>query len=130
MSDLFHENVPEDFIRQVWAVMCQATQHTFQVLTKRPERMRDIHRKLYFINAPNIWLGISVENQSTAEKRIPILLDTPATHRFLSCEPLLEELKIGYYLNFGNINWVFVVWFVLWIGSIVGMIIGLLRGWF
>jgi protein gp37 len=100
MSDLFHELIPFDFVTEVFDVMVQAKQHTFQVLTKRPERMREFMRGYWHGGDPsvcvspsrpakNIWLGTSVENQRWADARVPILLDTPAAVRFLSCEPLL-----------------------------------------
>lgn len=118
LSDLFHENVPDEFIDQVFAVMAQAEQHTFQILTKRPERMLpymlrpssrvpDIRQAGFglfgrrFMEGvarawplPNVWLGVSVENQRMADERIPLLLDTPAAVRFLSVEPLLEEVDL------------------------------------
>lgn len=110
MSDLFHEDVSFEFITQVWNIMYRATQHTFQVLTKRPERMLKFHQTLmvkrpelterdasFGDNTPlayNVWLGVSVENQATADERIPILLQTPAAVRFVSVEPLLEKIKL------------------------------------
>lgn len=104
MSDLFHEDVPVDFIADVFAVMRDAKQHTFQVLTKRPERMRS------FVNEwikdetpkempPNVWLGVSVEDQKAADERIPHLFMTPAAVRFLSCEPLLGPVSIMRYIG-------------------------------
>jgi protein gp37 len=101
MSDLFHEDVPDEFILDVWATMRIAKQHTFQILTKRPERMRDWVRK--WASTPtydNIWLGVSVENQAAADERIPLLLETPAAVRFLSCEPLLGPLDLNPWLTF------------------------------
>lgn len=106
MSDLFHEQMPDDFIDQVFQVMALARQHTFQVLTKRPKRMRGWMTKPSETKAiwsptswplPNVWLGVTVENQRWADERIPILLDTPAAVRFISCEPLLGpvDLKPG-----------------------------------
>lgn len=150
MSDLFHEDVPDEFIDQVFAVMalaggerqkCKAgtrcwheespgcchlgegrdeARHTFQVLTKRPERMREYlatpDRPVRILDAayrselgfdgldeiieplgwplPNVWLGVSVENQRMFDQRVPLLLDTPATVRFLSCEPLLGPIEL------------------------------------
>lgn len=131
-GDLFHENVPDAWIDKVFAVMALCPQHTFQVLTKRPERMRDYlshhdrswqiareflrmfaieriipghcitndrlplaenqpddHPLLKNWPLPNVWLGVSAENQKTADKRVPLLLDTPATIRWVSAEPLL-----------------------------------------
>lgn len=123
MSDLFHEKVNVDFIAKVFAVMWLATKHTFQILTKRPERMAKLLNDEEFqVKAgwyasqfcrefsverpnvqnlpgwpnPNIWLGVSVENQQAAEERIPYLLETPAAVRFLSCEPLLGEVDLTF----------------------------------
>lgn len=113
MTDLFHEDVPDEFIDQVFAVMAIATQHTFQILTKRPERaaawMADDARgavdgllALQHETAtvtewplPNVWLGTSVEDQQRADERIPHLLRTPAAVRFLSCEPLLGPIDFN-----------------------------------
>ena len=140
MSDLFHEDVPDSFIAAVFGVMASSPQHTFQVLTKRPERMRkwfarqvgpcewDETREIMcdpiedIIDAagralvgtqsgalerladdearfallrwplPNVWIGVSVEDQKRADERIPLLLETPAAVRFLSCEPLLRPV--------------------------------------
>jgi protein gp37 len=94
MSDLFHEEVPDEFIGEVFAVMLRAPQHTFQILTKRPERMAAWFRDFYANQMPslNVWLGVSVEDQAAANKRIPLLLQTPAHVRFLSCEPLLGPI--------------------------------------
>ena len=111
VSDLFHEDVPDEFIDRVFAVMALSRQHTFQVLTKRPERMRaylntpmrgaEIDRAdprriggIYSNPLPNVWLGTSVEDQAAADKRIPELLATPAAVRFLSCEPLLGAVEL------------------------------------
>ncbi len=126
MSDLFHEDVPDGFIETAFGVMSLAGRHTFQILTKRAERMRrwmaratlarcqaaatvagiDIWtpaRRLEradekVINGPwplpNVWLGVSVEDQAAADARIPHLLATPAAVRFLSCEPLLGPVDL------------------------------------
>ena len=126
MSDLFHEDVPDEFIDRVFAVMAMAHRHTFQVLTKRAERMRDYcsspatvgrivtdslelldgidasHHHAHFaaikdglrgIRLPNVWLGVSVEDQKRADERIPLLLDTPAAVRWVSAEPLLGPIN-------------------------------------
>lgn len=118
-GDLFHENVPDEWIDKVFAVMALAPQHTFQVLTKRPERMRRYlqHQRpeawvieaIYTIDGyaesdqsvaaagfplPNVWLGTSVEDQKRADERIHHLLSTPAAVRWLSCEPLLGALDL------------------------------------
>lgn len=107
MSDLFHKDVPDDFIRKVWEVMVACPQHTFQVLTKRPERMRDwvlLHGVEISGGKPaeNIWLGTSVEDQKAADERIPMLIQTPAAIRFLSCEPLLDEVNLRKWLPISN----------------------------
>lgn len=100
MSDLFHEDVPFDFIDKIFDVMANSEGHTFQILTKRPARMREWFNfnyknkswKLEEWPLPNVWLGISCENQETADERIPILLQVPSAVRFLSCEPLIDEI--------------------------------------
>lgn len=105
MSDLFHEDVPFEFVDRVYDVMCKAPQHTFQILTKRPERMVAFfneqeeggHPLRPFL--PNVWLGTSVENQAAADERIPHLLRTPAAIRFLSCEPLLGPVDLRPYVT-------------------------------
>lgn len=91
MSDLFHKDVPLDFIQQVFTVMNECPQHTFQVLTKRADIMAAYAPLLNWTD--NIWLGVSVENQEQADKRIPHLLATSAKTKFLSCEPLLENIS-------------------------------------
>jgi protein gp37 len=88
MSDLFQTPVPEDFIRNVWSVMEKAHWHTFQILTKRPERMRDVLVSGKFPILKNVWLGTSVENQDNAD-RIATLREVPAQVRFVSFEPLI-----------------------------------------
>jgi len=120
MSDLFHEKVPDEFLDRVFAVMALTPQHTYVLLTKRPERMRaylvslaaDVQdwplpvekgseriRTATVIQSstwplPNVWLGVSVENQQAADERIPLLLETPAAHRWVSAEPLLEAVDL------------------------------------
>jgi protein gp37 len=96
MSDLFHELVPDEFIQQVFDVMAQAQQHTFQVLTKRPERMRDFRRAWHRAHPEcgslrNVWLGTSIENRRFVH-RADALRETPAAVRFISAEPLLGPL--------------------------------------
>lgn len=152
MSDLFHESLPDEAIDRVFAVMAQSPQHTFQVLTKRPERM------LHWFNRgeqgpqdyiddpegfspdseelsaedhvdvaagtfgwchanlsarwplPNVWLGVSVEDQKTADERIPLLMNTPAVVRFVSYEPALEAVDFARWLypHIGYFNWLIV----------------------
>lgn len=125
MSDLFHEGVPDSFIGAVFGVMAATPQHTYQILTKRPERMREWFTKMskltpsdLFVQRAaisagadiplhkikgtikcvpwpllNVHLGVSVENQETADERIPLLLQTPAAVRFVSAEPLLGSIN-------------------------------------
>lgn len=117
MSDLFHKDVPDEYIARVFAVMAATPQHTYQLLTKRHGRMRSLiggldgspHRLLEATTdeetastlydsdwpLPNLWLGVSVEDQKRADLRIPALIDTPAAVRFLSCEPLLGPVDLG-----------------------------------
>jgi protein gp37 len=124
MSDLFHDGVPDEFIARVFAIMAEAPQHTFQVLTKRPGRMASLLSRPEFPKLvdravcdlpdqttarlredflpgwpdawplPNVWLGTSVESQKWADVRVPKLLETPAAVRFLSCEPLLGPIDL------------------------------------
>jgi len=103
MSDLFHEDIPDQFIHDVFNVMHRARQHTFQVLTKRPERMRDFflrHRDTSIVGIqrwdeamplPNVWLGVSIENRRYVH-RADVLRETLAAVRFISAEPLLGPL--------------------------------------
>lgn len=100
MSDLFHDAVPTEFIEDVFAVMRDCPQHTFQILTKRPERVAKLASKLPW--AGNIWMGTSVENQGVTE-RIEHLAEIPAAVRFLSLEPLLGPLEK---LRLSSIDWV------------------------
>jgi protein gp37 len=94
MSDLFHDFVPYSFIYQLFAVMDVCHWHTFQILTKRPQRMLEF-MKYYPKILPNVWLGVSCEDQKTADERIPILLQTSAAFRFVSCEPLLGKIDLN-----------------------------------
>lgn len=104
MSDLFHRDVPDYFVAQVFDTMARAYWHTFQVLTKRPERMRRLLRRWPWCEAPNVWLGVSVESVGFAW-RVDMLRETPAAVRFLSIEPMLGPVR-G--LAFNNIDWVIV----------------------
>lgn len=108
MSDLFHEDVPFTFIYKVFMTMERTPQHTYQILTKRPERMLEFLKDYAQIvdAVPNVWLGTSVENQDAANERIPHLLKCPAAVRFLSCEPLVGQVDLKPYLWLGtNDNW-------------------------
>lgn len=102
MSDLFLENVPEMFIKRVFGVMHSAYWHTFQILTKRAERLLRLSAALQWM--PNIWMGVSVEN-SEYEFRIDHLRETKAYVKFLSLEPLLGPIPN---LNLTGIDWVIV----------------------
>ena len=106
MSDLFHEEIPFSFVAEVFEVMKSCSSHTFQVLTKRPQRMFEYTQTT---NASkswpiNVWAGVSVENQYWADRRIPVLQEIPAAVRFLSCEPLLKPVT----LDLRGIHWVIV----------------------
>jgi protein gp37 len=106
LSDLFHDDVPSAFIASVFDVMRRTPQHTYQILTKRPARMRALLNSWAPVTGrppwvhtgpwplPNVWLGASVEDQAAADLRIPKLLETPAAVRFLSCEPLLGPVDL------------------------------------
>lgn len=91
MSDLFHPDVPVDFIARVWDVMARTPQHTYQVLTKRPDRMREVLSRQSFSRLPNVWLGTSVEDAAVLG-RIEELRRTPAYIRFISFEPLIGSV--------------------------------------
>lgn len=128
LSDLFHNDVPDEYIARTFAAMAVAQQHTFQLLTKRPARMRSLLSREVFRHQvalamidftvlakdheprqdkkrpvvpwplPNLWLGVTVEDQKAADLRIPILLRTPAAVRWLSCEPLIGPVSLHRYL--------------------------------
>ncbi len=99
MGDLFHESVPFGSIRTVFNVIYDNPHHTFQILTKRPERMAEFFNWLYQpVTFPNLWLGVTAENQEQADKRIPILLQIPAAIRFVSVEPMLGPVDVMKYL--------------------------------
>lgn len=111
MSDLFHEKLSLDWIERVFGVMARAQKHTFQILTKRPDRMREFMQRRHVTLPPlrNVWLGVSVESQQAAQERIPLLLETPAAIRFLSVEPLLEAVDLRpWLLAQHGIDWVIV----------------------
>jgi protein gp37 len=102
MSDLFHKDVPTEYIQRVFDVMNKAHWHRFQVLTKRAERVEELSDSLNW--SDNIWMGVSVENKNFVH-RIDYLRNTKARIKFLSLEPLLSPLKN---LNLANIDWVIV----------------------
>ena len=123
MTDLFHEDIPAEYLDQLFAVMALCPQHTFQILTKRPQRMYDyiasdgrsmriliatnrFDRTTQFSRVwplPNVWLGVSVENERYADERIPILLNIPAAVRFLSCEPLLSSIDLSRWIGYNPV---------------------------
>jgi protein gp37 len=107
MSDLFHKNVKEEFIEAVFDVMEKAPWHTFQVLTKRPDRMAEFTKKRYAVKEPpsHIWLGTSTENQESFDNRYPHLIKTKAAVRWLSVEPLLGSITFG---SLKDVDWVVV----------------------
>jgi len=107
MSDLFQEGVPDDYVIKVAKVMQSADWHTYQVLTKRSDRMRELlNGKLSFAaNLPHIWWGVSVEDRRYGIPRLKDLRNSVATTRFLSVEPLLEDLGS---LDLSGIHWVIV----------------------
>ena len=102
MSDLFHPDVPLNFIKKVFLVMNETPQHTYQVLTKRAGRLFEVHKELNWTS--NIWMGVSVED-SRVVSRIDFLRQTNAKTKFLSCEPLIGPIQN---MNLENINWVIV----------------------
>jgi protein gp37 len=107
MSDLFHKDVPDEYIVSVARVMAAANWHTYQVLTKRADRLRSLlEGKLRFAAEKNhIWWGVSVENRQHGLPRVDSLRQAPAKVRFLSVEPLLEDLGA---MDLRGINWVIV----------------------
>lgn len=133
LSDLFHKDVPDEFIVEVFAVMAATPRHTYQLLTKRHGRMRSLLSSEEFIAEvefaarhrrggpamtpgwgpddempwplPNVWLGISAEDQATADLRIPALLNTPAAVRWVSAEPLLGPIDLEAWMPAGQARW-------------------------
>ena len=105
MSDLFHESVPSAYICQVENVMAEAPWHTFQVLTKRAERLRDHSKGSRAARLQNVWWGVSVEDRKYGLERIKHLQDAELRFRFLSVEPLLEDLGE---MDLSGIDWVIV----------------------
>jgi protein gp37 len=104
MSDLFQDGIEPDFVRQIWRVMERAHWHTFQILTKRPARMRDLLSQPRFPTLPNVWLGVSVESESHVG-RIDALRSIPAHVRFISFEPLLGPIAAP---DLAGIHWAIV----------------------
>lgn len=104
MSDLFHEDVPVDFIRQVWSVMSDTPRHTYQILTKRPDRMAAILAGREFELLSNVWLGTSVEDGRVLH-RLDAIRRVPAAVRFVSLEPLIGSIAGG---DLRDIHWAIV----------------------
>lgn len=107
MGDLFHERLHWSVIEAVFMTMVRARKHTFLVLTKRAAQMYEFVSECFPDLAecsPHIWLGVTAENQQRADERIPLLLQTPAAVRFVSCEPLLGPIDLDEWLNSG-ISW-------------------------
>jgi protein gp37 len=104
MSDLFHDGVTDDFIKQVWSVMKETPHHHYQILTKRPERMADFVRRQIGDVLPNVWLGTSIENAEVAS-RCNALRAVPAAIRFISFEPLIGPVDK---INLSGVHWAIV----------------------
>lgn len=104
MSDLFHDAVPTDFIAQVWNVMRETPRHTYQILTKRPERMVQVLARQSFDILPNVWLGTSVEDSRVLD-RLGAIRHVPAAIRFVSFEPLIGSVAKG---DLTDIHWAIV----------------------
>ncbi|TGN08601.1 DUF5131 family protein [Leptospira bandrabouensis] len=100
MSDIFHKDIPDDFILKIFKVMNNSPRHTFQVLTKRPERLKELNKKINWTS--NIWMGVTIENK-LAYKRLLPLIQSDAKTKFLSIEPLLESVSD---INLDGIDWV------------------------
>lgn len=103
MTDLFMDEHESNDIFDVFRIMADSPQHTFQVLTKRSRRMMEVLSDLKPL--PNVWIGVSCENQERADERIPHLLATPAAVRFVSAEPLLGPIRLDQPLNFDGALW-------------------------
>ena len=104
MSDLFHNEITDDFLVRIWETMLEADHHIYMILTKRVNRMKYKIRTLSLQTRRHIWLGCSVENQTLADGRIPTLVSIDTPIKFLSCEPLLGPLNLSLWLP--NIQWV------------------------
>lgn len=119
MSDLFHKDVPFDFILKVFKTMCQYRQHRFLILTKRPEiaieffqwmramaeREQDPSFLIWFFGGmANIQIGVSVEDQESANKRLPLLLHLPVMHNFVSCEPMIGPVDLSNWKETTTLN--------------------------
>jgi protein gp37 len=101
MSDLFHPNIPWGIIYDLFTVMDKYKDFTFQILTKRPKRAKEVLTPIYdrLGSLSNVWIGITAENQARFDQRIDHLMEIPAKVRFISCEPMLGAIDMSYYLN-------------------------------
>lgn len=104
MSDLFHDDVPVDFIAKVWSVMKQTPLHTYQILTKRPDRMAEVLAAAPFEILPNVWLGTSIEDGRVLD-RLDAIRRVPTVVRFVSLEPLIGSVAAG---DLTGIHWAIV----------------------
>lgn len=103
MGDLFHDDVPFEYIHEIWDIMKKCPQHIFKVLTKRPKRALEVISHIYKMEAlgyakgfwEHVQIGVTAENQETADERVPVLVKIPAKYRFVSAEPLLENIHFG-----------------------------------
>lgn len=111
-SDFFVEEA-DAWREDAWRIIKATPHHTYQILTKRPERILEHLPADWGDGYDNVWIGVSVENQDMAKKRIPLLLEVPSKVRFLSCEPLLDELDLSQFLiqgldNFAELHWIII----------------------
>jgi len=106
-SDFFHPEVPVGWVHDALDVIFGNQHHTFLLLTKRPENIKNVISDEEWWQYPNIWLGVTAENQEMADKRIPLLLEIPAQTRFISAEPLLD-LIVFKYDQLRQLDWVIV----------------------
>ena len=115
MGDLFHEDVPESFIMRVMSVINNEKNHTFFILTKRIKRMAEYMTNVRsgILELKNLWIGTSVENQQTADERLPILLSIPGYKKFISVEPMLWPISLAAqwidkarYFETGVLDWI------------------------
>jgi len=104
MGDFFHPDVPVAFQAEALRIIDKCPQHTFLFLTKRPEQMRMFEQTCGGLNRPNVWLGVTAENQPRADERIPILLSIPAALHFVSVEPMLGPVDLSRHLNWQQVS--------------------------
>ena len=104
LSDVFHREIPDEYLVEIWRVMVAAGWHTFQVLTKRPHRMAAAIARLGLSLDPHIWLGVSVESQRVVDSRLPALVAVNTPSRFVSAEPLLSRISLKPWIP--DLGWV------------------------